>query len=232
MRRPWILVLLVLGLIAPIVVGGVQHGTDRDKPSGPGTVRAYVPETRVPLTKAQIAAKILPDAVSPYTRSAFPKTFATWGAKGVKRIDTLRRQAAETIAAKHACNRVEIVDISDRAVPPNRPIVFVQCANGERFYLSEADVGTMNLRSEIAKAKELDPAKLEVQCFDAVQSILTFPSSFSRSWSAPRTELASSGNWVIEFDYSAMNGVGNTIPQTGRCTVTPEGRIEPTTFDR
>ncbi|GAB4571765.1 MAG: hypothetical protein Tsb008_03320 [Rhodothalassiaceae bacterium] len=80
-------------------------------------------------------------AFSNYTRDRYPKTFAVWGDAGVARIERLERQAVAKVSRDPRCDRVEIVALSERSVPPSRPVVFVDCANRHRSYVSEADIG-------------------------------------------------------------------------------------------
>ncbi|MPN24504.1 hypothetical protein SDC9_171903 [bioreactor metagenome] len=69
--------------------------------------------------KAVINAKIDPGALSNYTLSSYPKTYAIWGVEGVDRIAEHERKAAEVVATQRECDRVSYVGLSSRSIPPN-----------------------------------------------------------------------------------------------------------------
>lgn len=82
------------------------------------------------------AATIAAGALSTYTPGTYPKTFAAWGEEGVRRISEMERKAAEHVANSPACDRIELVGLSEqRSVPPSEIVVYVDCANRNRFYV-------------------------------------------------------------------------------------------------
>lgn len=90
--------------------------------------------------KAALNAKIEPGALSNYTLSSYPKTYAIWGVEGVARIAEHERKAAEIVAAQRECDRVSYVGLSQHAVPPNRIVVFVDCENRRRYLVGPSEI--------------------------------------------------------------------------------------------
>ena len=178
-------------------------------------------------------APIDPDVYRPYTREQYRRTFATWGTAGVRRIDALRAAAAEAVAKNPRCDRVEFADLSDsRSTVPTRPVVFVDCANLERFYLSEDEVDEA-VRSQQEKSANFSRTQLIERCTEATRVRLNFPSTMDRNiWSISARQSPYQGNWVVEFDFKASNAFGMELPASARCITTPEGEMDITIVDR
>ncbi|MNS07281.1 hypothetical protein D3C72_387200 [compost metagenome] len=186
-----------------------------------------------PAETAAVTAPIEPGVYEPYTRDQYPKTFATWGNAGVKRVDALRAAAAETVAKNPVCDKVAYAGLSDnRSQAPDRPIVFVDCENGQRFYLGENDVGS-SVASQTQKSSRFTRSELVGLCTQSVQSQLNFPSTFDQGiWTISSRQAPYTGNWVVEFDFKAKNAFGLELPASARCITTPEGAAEVTILPR
>lgn len=178
------------------------------------------------------AAPIDPGVYEPYKREqGWEKTFARWGDEGVARIQRLREAAAETVASNPKCDSVELSEISDsRSTPPDTPTVYVDCANGERFYLSESDVGG-TVSTEMEKGARFSSADLIRQCTDAVRARLNLPASFDQNMWSVSDRQGTSGNRVVEFDFEAKNYLGATLPAQARCIMTTRGQFEVTVIE-
>lgn len=78
---------------------------------------------------------------TPYTAEAYEKFFLVWGDDGMARIERTRKGAAQIAARSFECDHVELSELSQqRSVYPDTIIVFVDCTNRKRFYVSEAEV--------------------------------------------------------------------------------------------
>ena len=165
----------------------------------------------------------------PMERRNFPKTFAAWGTQGARKIDRYRAKAARIAARNARCNHVEFAELSDqRSTPPNQITIFVDCRNGERFYLTSAEMDNNATASSVAETtvKYDDPEarrKLEERCQELTLAALVYPSSFSRTWSKPQFYRAPQGNVVVTIDFTAKTRLGNETPQRARCVVSHEG---------
>lgn len=178
--------------------------------------------------------KIDSNVYDAYTQKSYPKTFKAWGKKGVAKIDKYRALAAEESIKNPRCDYVETAELSDsRSSPPNNVVIFVDCRNGERFYLSsdELDVksGSQSIRQKTAAIKDSDAI---LQCETAVTKMLKFPSSFDKSWFSSNVYRAPQGNVVVTFDFSAKNGFGLDLPQQARCVFDDRGMHQPEITNR
>ena len=117
-------------------------------------------------------APIAPGAVAPMTRDDYPKTFAKWGAAGVKKINELAPRAAAFAARSSECDRVEIVELSDaRSIPGKSIVFFADCRNGKRFYVSDTDIAAGNeVVSQTAKMANMDDGEAILACEIAVKA--------------------------------------------------------------
>ena len=175
-----------------------------------------------------------PKIYEPYTRKMYPKTFQRWGTTGVKRIDAYRRKAALLAARNPRCDVVELSELSEiRSVSPSKIIVFVDCKNGERFYLSNEELDTdepaQSNRQRTEKIRDSDAIQ---QCSQAIQNALRFPSSMSKSWFSTSVYRAPQGNVVVTFNFTAQNGFGATLPQKARCVFDGTGNVSPEITNR
>lgn len=172
----------------------------------------------------------------PYTAELYPRTFAEWGEAGLRRIDALRKAAAERAALSPECDRVEMAEHSEsRSVPTSKLVVFVDCANGERFYVSESDVAMPSrpLLTQSQKGLEIGSGGAIERCLEMTRAQLRFPSSFDAHALSIRTAQGqTTGNWGVDFDFTAANGLGLEIRQSAHCIVDTSGRAEVTFVDR
>ena len=186
-------------------------------------------EARVPAKEAisappdQLRAHIeVPEYLfASYTQSEYPKTFALWGAEGVARIEAHERLAAQTVASSGKCDRIAMVGLSDRSSPPSDVISFIDCENGERFYIGQSELTSgAKAQSDLAMGKN----EALSRCRESVRARSIFPSSvdfaaFGQSaYVAPTT-----GNTVAQLDFEEKNSLGNLVPQRARCYFSTSG---------
>lgn len=203
-------------------------GESQNQASSKMAIDAPPPAT-VNSPSAQKVADIDPNVFEPYSRDSYPKTFVKWGTAGVRRIDALRAAAARTVATNSACDKVEISELSDnRSAAPNRPIVFVDCANGQRFYLGESDVET-EVTSETSRGARLSKSTVIELCERALRAQLNVPLSMDRDWlNTSAFQAQTTGRWVVDFTFKAQNLLGAKLPGSAHCTVGTDGTPEVT----
>lgn len=175
-----------------------------------------------------------PSAYAPYTRKGWENTFRAWGPKGMKRINEYRKKAAFSVASSQSCDNVEYAEFSDnRSYPPNNIVIYVDCKNGQRFYLTSEELDQKTqARSVSEKTSGVADSKLIQSCVSMVQTALPFPSTFQRSGNSAEVYRAPQGNVVVTFDFTAKNGVGIDVPQRGRCVTDDRGAHLPEISNR
>jgi len=187
----------------------------------------------VSLAAAAAHPKVDPNVYDPYTKKGFPKAYAKWGDAGFNRLNALRIKAAEKVAGNPKCDRVDVAELSDtKSAPPSTLIVFVDCANGERFYVSEQEVGGP-LQSQTEKGKQWSAGAVLTACTEGVKKKLNFPGTMDKKWFTSNVRQApTTGNWVAEFDFTAKNAFGAELPAKARCIVEPDGKLEVTVISQ
>ncbi|MFW1996909.1 hypothetical protein ACG904_18455 [Acinetobacter guillouiae] len=77
-----------------------------------------------------------------YNKENFPKAYAQWGDDGIERIKQLEKDAVFKVATENnKCNYLEIAGLSEvKSIPNKEAVVFIDCGNKERFYVSEKDI--------------------------------------------------------------------------------------------
>jgi hypothetical protein len=172
------------------------------------------------------SAPIEPGVFEPYERSGWKSLFAEWGPKGVARIQRLREAAARKVAQNPACDVVESSEIATmRSTPPNSPVVFVDCRNTERFYVSEKDLSS-DLSSEMEKGARFSSSELIEKCTSSLRNKLSLPTTLDRNWFSVSERQGTSGNRVVDFEFTAKSPSGVSLSAKAKCIMTTEGNFE------
>lgn len=173
------------------------------------------------------------DVVYEITKDGYPKTYNTWGKEWIDKINNMMPLAVEAVAANPKCDAPEMIGLSEnRSTPKEEAVFFVDCANYERFFVSQNELkeGTeLQAESEVLAG---DPSKYIEPCKDLIKAQLTYPSSFKAVFGGTNAFKGTSGNVVVEMDFTAKNGLGNEIPQSAKCLFTTSGTSEITLQDR
>lgn len=159
--------------------------------------------------------KIADHAVAPITQKSYPKTYAAWGVAGIARINALLQPAAEIVATSPGCDELVILELSgQRSSPPDKIVFYADCANGNRFYITEAEVlagqKTISLNE---KAKWLDDQQLVEISQGEVTSRLGCECSFFEA----SVYRAMAGRTVVSLGFSMMNDAGFRIVNAAEC---------------
>lgn len=192
-----------------------------------------------PRTLAQLEAKVSGDAVLLMERADHQTTYGRLGQVQFDRANELMRWAAIAAGESDACSRVETVAVSDQATR-EQIRWFADCANGERFMISQeqalAALGRYDPEaSDEAKAlaeatqvaepasarwKNFDEATAVSACDLTVQNAMLVPGSFSTGvnrWAIDKND--ETGIVIIERDYETDNAYGMTLNSRYRCEV-------------
>lgn len=174
-----------------------------------------------------MSKKISPDAVFLIEGDGWDKTRREWGSAGVKRINAAMPKAAEKVAQSASCDYVEIVGLSDRGKPKKQAVFYVDCKNGQRFYVSEDDLKSdAGVVSKNAKTAAISDVTAITACEDSVKSQLNFPSTFDRDLLNTSVYRAPTGNIAVMFTFQAKNALGVELPQRAKCVIDDTG-LEP-----
>lgn len=199
------------------------------KPVSAATMTA-TPEAPKPSPAPSYRAPIDPGAYWDYSKNSFPKLYKKYGADGLKRLNNFERKAAELVSQNKKCDAVTMVGYSEQSEKGNF-VSFIDCKNGERFFVSEKDVADGSTAPQSEKSVSVSAA-IEA-CKKSVRARLKFPSEASFSIFNTATEtFKTNGNVRVTLDFKAMNGLGNKLPQRAICLFTPDGKGDLDIFDR
>ena len=209
---------VLLAALAATVLGGCDN---RPKTT-PTPIASAVPARSG-------SAAIDPGLVLPYERKLDADIYRLWGAKGAARLSAFKKAAAETVAKNPTCGRVSYVDLADEAHGtrfPSHPVMIVDCDPIQRFFVSESDIGKETL-SQTQKGQAFTRVGVTKICLNSIRSKLSYPSSMDLSpLSVSADQGVGTGNWGVSFEFKAKNALGNEMPQTARCIITPDGDVE------
>lgn len=223
--------------VATLIVMGGAFGDDAPKSDIKAEASASREERATP-TLANYRAKIAPDAVSDVTRSGYPKLYAKLGSAKVKQSNDLDDWAALYMALSTACTRVDVVGVSDQSTRGELKW-YGDCANGERFYASEAEAMATKARFESvdpsaplvtpaaaaphsAKFKAFRELDAVSRCDQIMKAQLVSPGSCkpAMSWSVQKSPVNS--EVTITRRYRARNAFNAELQSSWRCEVDGE----------
>ncbi|MBI5070381.1 MAG: hypothetical protein HZB56_19265 [Deltaproteobacteria bacterium] len=165
-----------------------------------------------------------PNAIDRITRDGYPDVYAAWGDGWVKRINALMPKAAKKASASSECDRVEYVGYSGRSTPRKTIVLYVDCTNGKRFFLSETDIhGRATPESKQGKTSRYSDDALLRACEEGVKTKMTYPLTFRRRLTATSVYRAPGGNVSVDFVFDAKNKLGAELPYRARCVADDQG---------
>ncbi|WP_241761387.1 hypothetical protein [Moraxella catarrhalis] len=106
-----------------------------------------------PKAKPVVSKPISEHAFTEYDKENYPKVYQKWGSDWIERLEAHERAAADKIAnSDNACDSISFIALSDaKSIPKQEIVVFVDCANGERFFVSDKDLNK-ELKSQSEQA--------------------------------------------------------------------------------
>ena len=186
----------------------------------PIPTKQYTPETH---------PKIPASMLKPMKKEHNPKLYKEWGADWFKKLNKMLPQAALIAAESDRCDQVIWVDVSgQRSTPRQNAVFFVDCKNGERFYVSQGDIEQKRAVSSVKEStsKYSDGDYIEA-CGLAAKKQATHPSTFSFSRvmdaSVYRTD---NGRVVAQVGCEAKNSFNLTVKMQAKCIFDERGLID------
>jgi len=227
--------LLVVSVFVPLIISCSSETNTDDQEVSVAEPSAQIepvvePDTPVEVVEPPPASPIeidYSDVVIPYTEKGYPKLYATWGKKWVDDINAMMPLVVKIVAANPKCDAPSIADLSDnRSVVKQEAVFFVDCVNGERFYISQNELTedtNVEAESDILSGK---PSQYIQPCRDMIKAQLSYPSTFDESFGSVSAFKGTSGNMVVEIDFTAKNAIGAELPQSARCVFGTNGENE------
>ena len=140
-------------------------------------------------------------------------------------------KAAELMSKNPTCDKLVYVAYSSKGNPSNI-IIFGDCNNGARFYLSEKEITQQNV--PLSKKQKLEKMEVPLMnaCDEIVKSRLTHPSTFDKSIfrSGVTTDeykttvvvgFSAKNSFNLELKYTAIC-VFNDVPELVKFTLTED----------
>lgn len=160
------------------------------------------------------------------TEKGYPGTYAKWGKEWIDDINRMMPLAVQRVASNPKCDAPETADLSDnRSSPKQEAVFYVDCRNGERFYISQNE---LNDNTQIEAESEVlsgEPSEYIKPCQEMVKAQLTYPNSFDANIGTNAFK-GTSGNIVVEMSFTAKNSLGAELPQSARCVFGTNGKNE------
>jgi hypothetical protein len=103
----------------------------------PKTAAQQAADTRTAQNVVIAKAKASADSIPTYTRKEFPETYKDVGAETFSRLAELEKGAVYAAAESERCDKVDVSGTSDKS-KTKAALFFVDCANGNRFMISQA----------------------------------------------------------------------------------------------
>lgn len=230
-------------VLIPIIIG-IILAVESPSPTAPSQIHLHHETAQVnDRSKPVPAHREAPTAPKrhPQTHEAKIASYAIDVEPGDPPGTLTKLKRAADLAAKGS-NCAEVIDAtyvpaSQRFPGHQNDPYFVQCSKTHSpipdaayaVYFSEADLKagkTKNQEQPILKDRAL------LLCRRAILSQLRHPSSADFSALSAYVSDTGTTNREVMLDFTALNGIGNRIPQRGKCIVTPSGHTDVTILDR
>lgn len=216
--------LLVASVFVPFIISCSSDTNTDDQEVSIVEPSAQIDQVAPPAPPVEIDYS---DVAIPYTEKSYPKLYATWGKKWVDDINIMMPLVVKRVAANPKCDAPSIADLSDnRSIVKQEAVFFVDCVNGERFYISQNELTedtNVEAESNMLVGK---PSQYIQSCRDMIKEQLSYPSTFDESFGGVSAFKGTSGNMVVEIDFTAKNAIGAELPQSARCVFGTNGENE------
>lgn len=167
------------------------------------------------------------------TELSNPKIYASWGRAWINKINYMMPIAVALVAENPKCDAPSTADLSDnRSLVKKEAVFYVDCINGERFYISQADIAEP--KPLVAENDMLADgnAAYTLACGELTKTKLEYPSSFKPLVEDTKAFKGSSGNMIVEIPFTSLNIYGAELPSLSRCIFSTTGETEVTLTNR
>ena len=192
-----------------------------------GLVGCVEPEKPISIKKEQVENKSDPSnntfvikemdplIFTSYNKENFPRTYEVWGVDGIKRIEQLERDAAFKISTeKNNCNYIEMVALSEnKSIPKKEAVVFIDCANRERFYISENDIKN-HVFIDLKVKHPINETDASKQCLELIKQLKNDTNiKEAKILDSTGFEGKSTATSAVSIQY-----LSGSVEKRGRCT--------------
>ena len=226
--KVWAVVLsfILCGIFAPKEPSNIQKQDENSAINSKQTIKIEKEQPKQ-IYKAPIADGAIWELPT-QKGQGFDKTIAKYGVEGIKKINSLTPKVAEKISYNTTCDKVVNVDVSDNRSTRNNLVFYGDCANMQRFYLTEAEVLSPSpIKSEKEKLQK-SRYEHEILCENAIKSQLNHPSTYKKLFTKSGSETKDLINDIL-IGFKAKNSLNLELEYTCRCFVNSRGNI--TRFD-
>lgn len=198
---------VALALIAPLV--GKRDAAPASSTPSPRTVDP--------------TAKVSPYVFEADDKADFPKLARKLGSSW-SRLQSVREAAALHVAGSEKCDYVEVAEASDRSTSKDI-VIFVDCRNGQRMYVSESSLGAGRV-GQFQSEKTISRSVAIKACSDSAKSMTTHPElADMHIWSGSSFSTnKTTGNAQVLLDFDAKNSFGVEGKFTARCIFSADGQ--------
>lgn len=207
-----LIMVVALWILMKILTGGRSLSID----TSPPTESNDAPAT-APAANGDTKSKISPYVFEADEKKSLPKLAKKLGSSW-SRLQPMREAAALHVAKNPKCDFVELAEASDKSTK-SEIVIFVDCRNGERMYVSESDLKTGGA-NRFQSEKIVDRGSAILACSNAAKSITTHPQlADMHVWSGSAFHAdKTTGNARVLLDFDASNAFGVESKLTAECT--------------
>lgn len=218
-------------LTAAIALGVVVSGctttkTQEPKPQ-PKSEEALKPVSERPVAKKTkpkpkpYKAPIESYALTPYTPSGYPTTFAKYGPR-MAEVEAYRRKAAELAASNRQCKKVTSSQVSSYKGSVNNLHFWVDCDDGmKRFNFTEAELDA-NVAAVTQAEKAFSRTQAGKLCEELITRSVNFPSTLGvNNWDFGFQKFEPLGNVKVSMNFKAKNAFDLELKYRAICTFQP-----------
>ena len=157
----------------------------------------------------------------------YDKTIARYGVSKIKRINAYMPKVVETVSRNDSCDKVVNVDVSDNRSTQKEIVMYADCENGQRFYLTESELTTGKTAKSVSEStNRFKDADYLIHCANEAKRHVSHPSTFDYSLLNSSVYRAPNGRVVTNLSCKAKNSYNLTIHFVAQCFYDERGLID------
>ncbi|UNU74033.1 hypothetical protein LU293_03835 [Moraxella nasovis] len=209
-----VLKLIFFIIVIAVIVSMCTDNSNEQK----ANVEPSEKETETTINK-EAKASDYSDRVVSITQDGFPKMYKAWGKQWVDKINETMPIAINHVAKSEKCDEPVDIGLSNERSEPRKAMVFyVDCQNGERFYVTEQDLKQDTIVG--AESEKLaEPSEYIRPCIEGIKARVNYPATFDEKTLSIRAYKGTSGNVVVNVPFTAKNGFGVEEEHQARCVI-------------
>lgn len=175
-KKKYILYAFIFIIVINAMIDGANNGVEKIEEKQTTQVES------IKENKKTYDEKVL-DIIPIQKGKGYDRTIKKYGIKIINRINELLPKAASIMAKSDKCDKLVYVALSDNRSTKENIVIFGDCKNQARFYLSENEIDENTREAVLSKKEKMEQysSSFFEYCEREIKSQLNYPSTYDSS---------------------------------------------------